>query len=322
MTTALDDLTVAYVGNFGPPHSTENHVATAFRSHGTTVIPMQENEPQTWDVLGRLDVDLVVWTRTWHLPECDQLGALEQLDRRGVPVVGFHLDRWWGLDREVQITGPGPEPFFRVPLLVTADGGHDDQWRAAGITHRWLPPGVSGAEAAVLGRRRSDYAGQVAFVGSHQGYHAEWPHRRELIAWLKTTYSRRCQFYPLPGRGAVRGRDLADLYQSVDVLVGDSCLAGGQTHYWSDRIPETLGRGGFLIHPDVEGLAEHYDVPGHLWVYRLGDFDQLGALIDAALAAPGVRAETTERARRHVLEHHTYERRVEQLVGLVAEVLG
>ena len=119
---------------------------------------------------------------------------------------------------------------------------------------------------------------------------------------------------------AVRGQHLQDLYASVDVVVGDSCFAGtGLENYWSDRIPETLGRGGFLLHPNVPGLEKHFKDGEHLCTWEAFDWEGLGTLIETALSSPEDRADITTTARYHVREHHTYERRVEQIVDALYE---
>lgn len=310
---------IAYCGNFEPDHSTETHVAQALRALGHDLVCHQENNVGMWRdmALGRglADRDLVLWTRTgWDWPSLGvghheiatmQREMLARAHEMGIPTVGYHLDRWWGLSRQHEVAS---EAFFGVDLLVTADGGHQPQWEAAGIAHRWMPPGVSEFEC-VPGTFRPEYASDVAFVGSWQGgYHAEYPLRPALIQYLRNTQGERCRFWPAPGEHAVRGAPLRDLYASVKVLVGDSCLNGGITRYWSDRIPECLGRGGFLIHPDVEGLDEFFTPGEHLITYPLGDFARLGELIDHFVRpeADEERRHIAANGRAHVLAGHTY----------------
>lgn len=317
---------VAYAGNFEPAHSTENEVAKALEACGHDVIRLQENQAETWAETAFTVPDLFLWTRTgWDWPRATgwtweeaterQRKRLDHLRRLGVPTAGIHLDRWWGLDREGQVD---VEPFFRVNLLCTADGGHDEHWAAAGVNHRWLPPAVSEFECGggTFNRR---LASDVAFVGSWRGgYHAEWTHRPELVGWLRSTYRGRCRFWGGPGR-SMRGRALRDLYASTKVNVGDSCLVGGATRYWSDRIPETVGRGGFLLHPYVEGIEEHFTDGVHLRLWPLGDWGELRRLIDYYLAHDDERRTIAAEGRRHVLEHHTYTVRVRQLEGLLVD---
>jgi hypothetical protein len=244
-----------YVGNFEPSHSTENEYRKAIAATpGNLVVPVQESERGAFDRLAERirvgDVDIVLWTRT-RWPKMDFAAMRRMLATArecGVPTIGVHLDIWWGLPRSSEI---GEHPFFEVDLLCTADGGHDEEWRRAGIEHVWMPPGVSAFECEPA---ESDprFAADVAFVGSWNGYHPEAPHRAQLIDWL-----RRHSFGPEPGHHAVRGEDLRRLYATTKVNVGDSCFVGtGLTRYCSDRIPECLGRGGFLLHPRVPGVTD------------------------------------------------------------------
>lgn len=314
-------LRFAYLGNFEPDHSTENHVARALGAIGHDIVRFQENNIGEWKVVADTitEYDVVLWTRTGGLsaviPNNLKRRVLNAGQAKSVPVVGYHLDRWWGLDREPQIH---TDPFFRVDLLITADGGHDQQWAAAGVKHLWMPPAVLGEDAATIGMWREDYDTPVLFVGSWREYHTEWAYRGRLVRWLIDTYGDRFRVV----EGGVRGADLADLYASAQVVVGDSCLAGNATHYWSDRIPETVGRGGFLIHPDVEGLGEHYRLDGdgqHLATYRLGDFDNLRAVIDRGLNEPEWTRQVALDGRAWVLDHHTYEVRMRQLVDVLGD---
>jgi hypothetical protein len=320
---------VVYIGNVGPgsaPHSTENHVARALEANGHMVVPIHENGfPWTHGQTIPDDTDFVLWTHTHGFapPRTHRRQSmfLQAMRERGIPTVSYHLDRYWDLYRETQIYGPGKEPFFCTDLMCSADGGNDGRWADAGVNHAWFPPGVSEAECA-LGTYRPQLASDVAFVGSWEGaYHRESNHRAELVGWLRSTYGDRCAFWPKRGEHAVRGDALRDLYASVKVLVGDSCFAGTPhtDRYWSDRIPETVGRGGFLIHPETPGLDDHFTAGEHLVTWPAGDWDALQDRIDSALADDGLRQRISTAGREHVLAHHTYEVRMRQLVDLMAD---
>ncbi|MEX2253026.1 MAG: glycosyltransferase, partial [Thermoleophilaceae bacterium] len=120
----------------------------------------------------------------------------------------------------------------------------------------------------------------------------------------------------------IRGPLLADLYASIKVVVGDSCLLpGDHGRYWSDRIPETLGRGGFLLHPWVGGIDDHFTDGEHLRLWPAGDWRELQRLIEHYLRNDDERRRIAEAGRLHVLENHTYTVRVRQLlerIGLEA----
>lgn len=312
-------LTIGYVGNFGPEHSTENEVRKALEKLGHTVVQLQENDPATWQrcLAPPDDWNLVLWTRTWHLPGEPQLEALAALKAAGIGTIGFSLDRWWGLDREHQVRD---EPFFRCELVVTADGDprHQRLYEQAGVNHLWAQPGVAESECYRAGEYDRTFAQRpVAFVGSHGEYHPEWGYRLELIEWLRRTQRGRLALWPR-GR-AIRGQQLANLYASTKVVVGDSCLAGGITRYWSDRIPETLGRGGFLIHPEVEGLAENYTDGVHLRTYELGNWEQLAGLIQHYLDHEDERVAIAHAGQAWVRSRHTYRHRMVDLLAVAGE---
>src|SRR5690606_38101173 len=125
----------------------------------------------------------------------------------------------------------------------TPDGGLQP-WPAGG-NHRYLPPAI-GDQHAGRGRVRDEYRHDAVFVGA-RAYHREHRWRSQLLAFLQRTYGRRCAWYgPASPLGRCDGQDLSDLLASAAVVVGDSCLAGKVRGYWSDRVPMTPGRGGFL----------------------------------------------------------------------------
>lgn len=319
-------LTVFYLGNFKPPYSTENDYRLAWKANGHRVHAIQEGNPellrQTVDDLSFTKPDLFVWTRTPDLAALNgdalQLELILQCRQYNIPIIGVHLDRWWGLQRQVQIE---TDPFFRVDLLLTADGAHNKQWQEAGVRHAWLPPGVS-EQWCKPGERVDKHVSEVAFVGGWQGgYHAEAEHRHLLVAWLKEVYGERVKFWPALNQHAIRGTQLTDLYWSTTVVVGDSCLvptADGSpmSYYCSDRIPETNGRGGYLLHPLVVGINANEGDPfyGTEW-WEMNDWNQLREVIDCELEDPEF---STDDYRMHRIEiakrDYTYERRVPEII--------
>lgn len=320
---------LAYLGNFKPPYSTENDYRRAWQANGHEVTCIQEGDPIRLALLtAEIDsFDFVIWTRTEDLAalngEARQWKFLAEARRRGVPTIGVHLDRWWGLKRQYLIE---QDPFFRVDLLLTADGGHQEQWKAAGVNHVWLPPAIS-EQWCQPGTPREEYAAEIAFVGGWQGgYHKEAKHRHELVNFLDKTYGSRVRFWPRRGEHAIRGPELTDLYWSTKVVVGDSCLAPGDTHYCSDRIPETLGRGGILMHPFVEGIDDLFE---RYLPWQLNDWDELREGIDLLLtvwdkdswsSSDGTvgtyRLEQIDWMR----ENHTYEKRVPQIIDKIVRL--
>lgn len=324
--TNPSDLRVALIGNFDPPHSTENEYLDAWASAGATVEPYQEGDLDQFRQLLRLvnsddKPDLIQWTRTLSLANRIDLQYwwefLRMCGRHDVPVIGVHLDKWFGLKREREVC---EHPYFRgVDMLFTADGGYPERWEEAGVNHRWLLPAISERWLGV-GTPRPEWRSKVGFVGNWMpdgGYHREAKHRYELVAWLEQTYGDDVRFWPARNQHAIRGRDLNDLYASIDVVVGDSADLG-RGYYCSDRIPESAGRGARLAHPFVEGVVgDAYETPFGRVVFgwERGDWGALRNIIDECLE---IEPPIVESYRRSCVDHiaaaHTYTNRIHEIV--------
>lgn len=311
------EVQVAYVGNFEHRHCTEVHVAAALESLGAEVIRLQENGVD----LGAMErraagADLLLYTRTWGLPS----GAIEmfrRLERGGVVTASFHLDLYLGLNRENTLGG---DPFWETGWVFTPDGdpASAERFAAQGIRHVWSPPAVHGPEC-VPGSFDARFDHDVVFVGSYPYPHAEWTYRNEVVEWCQATYGDRFKRWGGGAGTVVRNEPLNDLYATARVVVGDSLCPGfSKPRYWSDRLTETLGRGGFLVWPHIEGVAEEGFISGeHYRAYKFGDFDELGAVIDWAIANPDERARIAKAGQEFVLSRHTYRHRMETLLRTV-----
>lgn len=307
---------IAYVGNFEPRHSTENHLAATMELLGHEVVRIQENRHPTEAIfdLSR-SCDVFFYTRTWGFRDGHVAGLrlLDRLDSVGIPTVSYHLDLYFGLDRARTIDG---DPFWRTKYVFTPDGGHDEEMRRAGVRHHYLKPGVFELEC-VSGTPRADLAFDVVFVGSYSSYHVEWPYRRQLVDWLRGRYGRR--FALFGDARAIRNEALNDLYASAKVVVGDSLCPGFQhPNYWSDRVYETVGRGGFLVHPFVRGLEREFADGEHLAFYTYRDFEQLGSVIDRYLADDRARQHVRRQGQAYVRENCTYTQRLQEALAVVA----
>ena len=315
---------IAYVGNFEPAHSTENEVRKALDHLGHDVWLCQEGQPDRWrELTDRAhEFDVILWTRTADLakriPHRDQIQLLIAARRADVPTVAFHLDRWWGLREHGREDSVWTEPYFRCEHFFSTDGAHDVEWAVAGVNHHWMPPGVSEFECGP-GTSRDEWRSDIGFLGSWRHYHGEHTHRRELVEWMRATYGDRVRFFPGPGEPGIRGVDLRDLIASVKVWVGDSCLAsradGGPMHsYVSDRVPEVTGRGGFLLHPQVDGV---FPEQWKLLTWPMGDWDKLRDLIDRYVADDHARRAVAAANRSETLRRHTYSVRMKQVIEAV-----
>jgi len=293
---------IIYIGNFSIHFTTENHIKKSFEALGWEVDIIQEDkmtEATIPEILAKQnDYDFLLYTRTWA-----RTGRLYKmlLDQIKIKTVSFHLDLYIGLTRGKQLQN---DSFFQSDYVFSADCGHQKEFEAMGINHIGLSPAVL-HESCYLGEKKWDY--DVIFVGS-ETYHTEWKYRPFLINWLRQTYGVRFQMLPNKDFNCIRGDDLNKLYNSAKVIVGDSTYS---PHYWSDRIPETLGRGGFLIHPYTDGLEKEFDLYKDLVPYNYGDMDQLKMIIDYYLDHDDEREAIRLHGMETVKNKHTYLNKVQ-----------
>lgn len=311
---------IAYIGNFAPEYSTENDVRKAFEYLGHEVAMLQENRLNARQVRETaLNSDMLLITSTWEiLPLDTMLDIFFECAKAGIPTATIHLDTFWPTNRQGR--GWWKNPMFHTAYIFTADGDHQDKWKALGKNHIWLPPAVR-FDAAHFGNPRPEYECDVAFVGSNgNGYHEDvWTYRKELVDSLREMCVRNDWAFKNPGgengpnMGKVnRDEDLNDFYASAKVVVGDSlCVKKEQAHYWSDRVPETTGRGGFLIMPQIRALAEQgWEIPQYEW----GNWGDLERIIGMYLHNAPERKSDTEFNQEVTAKYHTYVNRVQTIL--------
>lgn len=299
---------ILYIGNFRPPHSTENHIALTLESLGHFVTRFQEDETSYDCLLAQNGYDFMLYTRTWDNIISKEVNKLNFLLKKKIPLVGFHLDIWWGLERESQIA---EQLYFKSDILFTADGGHPNKWKEREIEHCYLPPAVYKKECYIA-QPRADLKRDIVFVGSYKNYHPEYPFRRELVEWLIKKYGERILF-PNVQYPCVRGHLLNELYASSKIVIGDSLES---PNYFSDRVFETIGRGGVLFHPTA-------DIPlidgTHYIQYKRRDWNELEEKINYYLTHDNEREKIRKEGHEFVTLNHTYDNRMEEMLQTLKE---
>jgi len=294
---------ISFLGNFLAAESTENMIRWALeQALDHSVDLLQENEATLRKIdLSCRNSDLFLWVRTPGWLKVEDREMLAWLADRGYRTASIHLDKFWGIpEREALI---GKIPFWKTNFVFTADGSRDEDFEKAGVNHHWMQPAVS--EVYVHpGTPRDHYRCDVGFVGA-KDYHSEYPFRRQMVEFLERTYGNR--FKHITG---IRGHELNDVYASMKIVVGD-CIFAGTPRYWSDRVPETIGRHGFLLHPEVQGL----DLP--VATYQPQDLKSLKEQIDLWLFNEGPRKEVIKQGVEQIRRDDTWTVRMRQILEIV-----
>ncbi len=326
-------LKIILVGNYKRDWATEFYLALAFESLGHEVLRVQGNENNVDDIFKQSHgCDYFMYSPAFLLEESfshDGLWLIEQLKKQGTITISYHQDVHLFLndrDQNVHLKNP----FWACDYVFTADGGHDNEFRKRGINHIHLSPGAPEHEcyeANYICTFKSD----IAFIGtcSQFYFNKQWPFRGRLLEWMKRTYPDNFRLWG-PGSGnrpeAVRNQMLNSLYASVKIVIGDSMIADSANKspslYWSNRIFEAAGRGGFIIFPKVVGLDSFMTSGKHYVSYdhqngRLTDFSELKKIIDYYLTHDDEREKIRKAGFLHVKNHHTYKHRMAYMIDLI-----
>jgi len=250
---------IVFLGNFRVDYTSESHHAATLESLGHKVTRLQETEAKSEQILkAAVDCDLFIWIHThgWKTPGKYDMGqVLRTLADYKIPTMTYHLDLWFGLQRQKDL---GTQPVYKhIGHFFTVDRKMADWFnQKTKVKGHYLPAGVFDKECIY---KTVDKTHDIVFVGS-KIYHSEWKYRPKLIDWLGTTYAGKFEQYGSGGKPGVRGLKLNKLYWSTKIVVGDTlCIDFKYPDYWSDRVYETLGRGGFLIHPYVSGMEREFE---------------------------------------------------------------
>lgn len=292
---------VALIGKFFNLHD-EEYIARSFEELGCSVLRIEQATPMrtVLDSLSNFAPDVCIHTK-YDPPEGGGLFQ-EEMRRRGILTVCWLFDLYWGYGRQHRIFS---SPFFRARYVVTTDGGHQQNWRNAQIKHFCVRQGIYKPECYLEPVTNPQ---GVVFIGSDNPLFGE---RTAIMGKLATRYGDDFHWHGKKNTNDVRGRELNRIYAASKIVVGDSVYS---PHYWSNRVVETLGRGGFLIHQEVEGLKEEYP---DLVTYQKGDVADLFEKIDYYLTHEAERLALVQKNFEHVRDNYTMEKKCAELLTLV-----
>ena len=161
-----------------------------------------------------------------NLIDCDYVlfAKLYKMDiilkarKKGIPSICWTFDTFRTSRKSL--------PHWKADIIITTDG--DDKFHT-------IRQAVHKPEKKMIVSKKIY---NVIFVGSQY-----YKLRREMIKRVKPKVFNN-----------VRGLALNKLLGQSKIVLGDSYPL---SNYWSNRVYEMTGRGGFLIHPKVEGLPDY-----------------------------------------------------------------
>ena len=302
---------IVFLGNFEVSYSSENHHAKSLESLGHTVCKLQERTIKDSFVLEQaMKSDLFIWVHThgWVTPGRLGMGfVLEELKKANIPTMTYHLDLWFGLERQKDLE---EDDFYKTIGHFFATDKLMTDWfnENTNVKGHFLPAGVYDKECYIHeDYNKDEFEYDVIFVGSKR-YHHEHKYRAELVDFLRRIYGKRFLHVGGDGdTGTVRGNDLNRIYAKSKVAVGDSLnINFNYPYYTSDRLFESTGRGGFTIYPRIKGLEEYFIDGEEIVFYEHGNLEDLKSKIDQYLDDNSTRELVRLSGHERTKQEHTY----------------
>jgi hypothetical protein len=298
---------IAYIGSFDRIYDEEG-IARSLEFLGHEVTRHEESKtfrPELarivsdrpdFVLMAKLKIDM--YDKEWLMQECK---------KRGILTVVWVPDLYIGIARERLLKH---DPIFKADLVCTPDGGNDDVFQEYGVNHKLLRQGIYHEDVG-RGERVFGNWPDLAFVGC---LNTSFKYRTDLMNHLKMRYKDQFEWYGRENTHQYRGSHLSDMIASVKIIIGDSVYS---PYYWSNRIYETIGRGGFIIHPNIPGLEQEFEYYEHFIPYDYGNIISLYEKVDHFLGRPAERQKISEAGMEHVRQNHTLINRCKQLLHYV-----
>lgn len=267
-------------GNKGSD-DTEGHISRSLEKLGHEVIRVREGDPVPQG-------DLLLF----HKSAPDLKGF------RGLKACWYFDKIAWN-DRERWVRSVLPD----VDLFFLTDG----TWARENPDPklRVLRQGIGDMDTRPGRPRRGVWKAQICLLGGVYGERYKW------AVDLKKRYGEAFRVY-----GDVFNRDLYDLCETVPIILAPPYPS--DDGYWSNRIYLTLGSGGFLIHPRLEGLREEYEDGYHYVGYS--SHEELVKHIDHYLTRPEERDKIRENGRKKTLTEYNFTERCHLLLREIARL--
>jgi hypothetical protein len=302
-------LSILILGNEKWEWNAEHDWAHGFERLGHCARVMDERTPSQKILNAAKTSDLVLLISSGRNTD---RGLVKKLN--GITTTfAWHADLFWGLRRK----GWKGNFMWGAQYCFTADGNNDEKWAEMGVEHKWMLPGIRDRWTEEEGVFNPLYACDVAFVGNNgNNYHEEWPYRSQLVEQLLHICKKHGLTFRNPGGfdGKIeRDISMSNFYASSKVTVGDSlCLERHRSLYWSDRVYEATGRGGVLVMPQIDALAEQFP---SMPMYEWGNWKNLENVILYLLKDQGEREKVADACKGVTARQHTYSKRAEALLS-------
>jgi hypothetical protein len=323
-------MTIGYIGSFHRIHDEEG-IACSLEKLNINVVRFQIddfylNYEDNINKIFSSNLDFLM-SPTWEIPNSQYI--IEKCKKHNIKTITWHPDGYynytisheqymvmgnpnWIGTRHDSVIAPKESRnlAYCTDYVCTPEGYANEIYRELGINHFVLRQGIYN-ECCYKGiPNYQPY--DILFVGStSNAYHT---YRKSLINYLKNTYEDRF-LHIGENENDVRGDELNNLIASCKVIIGESIF---HPQYWSNRIYETIGRGGFCLHAYHEGIENEYKIKEHFDVfYRDESFEVIKEKIDYWINNNEEREKIAINGMIHTQKYHTLANRANQLIDIL-----
>lgn len=296
---------ICYIGNFDNFYRTERYVSRALTELGHRVLEYPFFPSTCYhQVMFSEKPDLLLFSKPFNISFSS---LISECRKRKIKTVCWLWDLFWDFPGG---TRRFPPQMMLADFVFTTDGGHDRNWKSSNVNHFLLRQGIYEKEALMI---PPAYKYDVGFVGVANGGKV-YEERTKIIQKLSKDYGNRFVIHQ-----NTRGLDLNRALATIRIIVGHSIRSSS---YWSNRIYEILGRGGFFLHPATSGLEEEFTDGTHYASYTYGSYISLKEKIEHFLRHDKEREKIKRQGHEFCKQRYTYKIRAKKMMDTIAAAAG
>lgn len=260
---------VLYIAKFDEFYKTGNYVADAFNRQSVQVIKVSPEIvfEKIKTIVDNEQPDFVLCGKAMRVNQ-----LIPWLKSRSIHSVFWLYDMAWGSSpvASANLNHILEMNLHESDLFFSTDGGHDEEWATVGVDHLILRQGIHLPDHVWVQKIKINF--DILFTG-----YLYFDRRTKMINFLQQKYGK--QFRHIAS--GLRGRKLSEVIQATKIVIVDSYPSH---KYWSNRVYETAGRGGFVLHSATDGLVDEFVNNRDIIIFQHDNqFEHLETTIDRYL---------------------------------------
>jgi spore maturation protein CgeB len=302
------------IGKFNEVYHEEGK-ARGFQELGCEVYRFEERTFDASDreiIANKIKPDAIIYTK---LSFKDPLGTILYFKKYNIKLISWYPDycnvgEWE--NSAFNIKNIKKCPMSKSDLVLIPDSTNKDRWASLGINQQLMRQAIS-KEFCYVSPPKEEWESDIIFIGSLVN-NSLYNYRYKLVDFLNKNYGSKFLHLGSNNPYQIRNSELNTLISSTKIVICDSVFAKG---YWSNRIYESMGRGGFCLHSYTEGLENDFIIGEHLDTYKHDNYIDLKQKIDYYLNNSKLRKKIAKKGFTFIKENHTITHRCLEVINKI-----